>query len=113
MELGLVGDAGFHQAPADEAAQRTTVLNTRVRLAHTHDQVLRRPHSVLDRAQVELHKGGDGCEHREGVVDVKRLDVRPYVLLWGGECAVTCEKCGRTACLGGCSSASATPYRAS
>eukprot|EP00312_Isochrysidales_sp_CCMP1244_P003227 CAMPEP_0196672244 /NCGR_PEP_ID=MMETSP1090-20130531/2283_1 /TAXON_ID=37098 /ORGANISM="Isochrysis sp, Strain CCMP1244" /LENGTH=104 /DNA_ID=CAMNT_0042009945 /DNA_START=299 /DNA_END=614 /DNA_ORIENTATION=+ len=80
VELGLVGDAGFHQAPADEAAQRTTVLNTRVRLAHTHDQVLRRPHSVLDRAQVELHKGGDGCEHREGVVDVKRLDVRPYVL---------------------------------
>ena len=83
MELGLVGDAGFHQAPADEAAQRTTVLNTRVRLAHTHDQVLRRPHSVLDRAQVELHKGGDGREHREGGVDVKRLDV------------LQCDECGR------------------
>ena len=59
------------------------VLNTRVRLAHTHDQVLRRLHRVLDRAQVELHKGGDGREHREGGVDVKRLDV------------LQCDECGR------------------
>ena len=38
---------------------------------------------LIAAAQVELHKGGDGREHREGGVDVKRLDV------------LQCDECGR------------------